>query len=91
MVVGFIMVVVVVVVCCKFFGFCCKILVLLLWIWLSFVMGFFWVFGGGGFPMRWLWVPLWWWWWVYCGGGFALIFFGFFGFRFYWRILVLLL
>ena len=48
-----------VVICSKFFGFCYKILILLLWIWLSFVMGFFWVFGGGGFPVAWFWVPLW--------------------------------
>ena len=54
---------------------------LLLWISLSFVMGLFWVFGGGGFPMGWLWVSLWWWW-VYCSGRFALIFFFFSGLGF---------
>ena len=51
-------------------------------------MGFFWVFGGGGFPVGWLWVSLWWW--VYCSGRFALIFF-FSWFGFCWKILVLLL
>ena len=79
---------VVVVVVSFFLGFAARFW-LLLWISLSFVMGFFWVFGGGGFPMGWLWVSLWWWW-VYCSGRFALIFF-FFWFGFCWRILVLLL
>ena len=37
----------------KFFGFYCKILVLLLWVLL-------WVFSDGGFLAGWLWVPLWW-------------------------------
>ena len=50
------------------FGFCYRILFLLLWVWLNFVMSLFWVFGGDGFPVGGCGFRC-------SGGGFAVIFF----------------